>query len=137
MFSPPLKMSFFPDVSSHPFSFLFILFYFLFPLPVCVILKEIPPLSKTTNPHFLWQLAALYLWRSPPLLEFHIPSTKKSPKFPKFPFHILKFILSIIKKKMIFQSKNLIFYFFLKTFMCQLLFLKISRFFYLKLNLPI
>ena len=107
--------------------FLSFFLFFYSPLILCVLKVYFKRNSSTLQNHqppFSMEIGSrVSLEESSSLRIPYLLHQKKSPKFPKLPFHSLKFIISIIKKKiyMIFQSKNLIFYFQKKTFKCQLL----------------
>ena len=115
MFSPLLKMSFFLAVSSHPFYFPF----FYSPL-LCVLKVPFKRNSSTLQNH---QPSFSMAIGSPVSLEesssLRIPYSlhKKVSQISKISFSYFKiYPLHYYKKKknLIFQSKNLIFYFFKK-----------------------
>ena len=122
MFSPLLKMSFFLAVSSHPFYFPF----FYSPL-LCVLKVPFKRNSSTFQNHqpsFSMAIGSPVSLEESSSLRIPYPLHKKVSQISKISFSYFKIYPLHYLKKMIFQSKNLIFYFQKKTFKCKLLFLK-------------
>ena len=119
-----LKIVLLPGCVFSPLFFPFYFILFFIPPSCACCFKRNSSTLQNHQPPFSMAIGSPVSLEESSSLRIPYPLHKKVSQISKISFSYFKIYPLHYLKKMIFQSKNLIFYFQKKTFKCKLLFLK-------------